>query len=353
MNNFNMGLSPDDKIRELARQKANRAAALENLRLNQLKATEQNNMAAILESQDAEAMASIDRKDKLNSIAEKKRCESIKRDAFTLESRLVKEGMEICFETALFSMVYNALPYPEDVKESLDVSEMLGLVFNVYESVRKTCKESNKSCVNKDSKLVENIKDICEACAKKAAKRITKKALDENQELTKINFELNEEEADELVDNIGDLGIDQIEDLVKQKVVKVVEDEQKANEQKAKTIDEINSAIDQAKEKEPAGDAGVQESAEVRLLNRKLNNITSSFGNTIFESLFMTSIHDIEQTAVSESIEANPQDITDAAFLESVVRYTTIETVNTLGMIDFKRGNVAKDLNRSILKSLR
>lgn len=350
MNNFNMGISPDDRIGELARQKANRAAALESLRMSRVTSTERTKMSALLESQDAEANASIDRKDKLNSIAEKKRCESAKRESLMLESKLVKEGTEICFETAIFSMTYNALPYPDDVKESLDVLEMSELVFAMYESVLKTCKEANKGCKGKDSKLVENIKLACEATAKKAAKRLTK-CTEEDPMMKKIDFTLTDEEADELDINIKDLGVEQIEELIKQKVVKVVEDEQKAGEQKAKTLDEINSAIDQAKE--PAGDAGLTESAEVRLLNRKLKTIESSFGNTIFESLFMSSLNSIGHSAVIEGIEASEVDKGDVAFLESVIKYTTLETINTLGLIDFKRDNVAREINRSILKDIK
>lgn len=80
------------------------------------------------------------------------------------------------------------------------------------------------------SPLLKNMMDICEATTKRVNERLYKLA-EKEQNVDLLNFELDADEKERLDYEKRDLGIEEISNIVKEKVLKVVKDE-KAREQK-------------------------------------------------------------------------------------------------------------------------
>lgn len=219
------------------------------------KATRQNNLSALMESAKNDALTDSMNK-KLNvveeaTVTENNRSVTLENMAskntamkranglITLENRLVQEGINMLWKKVLFENVYAATWIDEPVKESL--------MKPMYETFESTLGFVKTVCPNaittKPTKLLECINGIVTESAKKAAKRITKEAVDDpNSDPDKINFSLNDTEEDDFDKDLSDLGIDDIEKKVKEKVLTVIQDEKQAGKKKAETMKELDEA---------------------------------------------------------------------------------------------------------------
>lgn len=219
------------------------------------KATRQNNLSALMESAKNDALTDSMNK-KLNVVEEAIVTENNRSVALenmaskntamkranglvTLENRLVQEGINMLWKKVLFENVYAATWIDEPVKESL--------MKPMYETFESTLGFVKTVCPNaittKPTKLLECINGIVTEAAKKAAKRITKEAVDDpNSDPDKINFSLNDTEEDDFDKDLSDLGTDDIEKKVKEKVLTVIQDEKQAGKKKAETMKELDEA---------------------------------------------------------------------------------------------------------------
>ena len=86
------------------------------------------------------------------------------------------------------------------------------------------------------SPLLKNMMDVCESTTKRVNERLYKLA-EKDQNVDLLNFDLDAHEKEQLDYDKSDLGIDEISNIVKEKVLKVVRDE-KAREQKHEELKE-------------------------------------------------------------------------------------------------------------------
>ena len=266
-----------------------------------------------------------------------------------LESNLYKKGYDKCYETAIFKIVYESFWADDFVKEST-VHDMLDTYRNTIGILEKCGISKSK----KDTKLVENIKESCGETAKKASKRIVNEIANDASldEIESIDFTLNDDEATELDDNLASLGMDEITELIKKKVVNVINDEQEASAKKAEMFkdiddnaqelaDELNGADNEDETEDiedDTEDEGTTESVIVqRTKTAKLNKLT---GTSLFECINMHSIKDVDNHIVTEGISVTNDEVMDAAFMESVLTYTILETLQTLKLYEFNNSTV-------------
>lgn len=78
---------------------------------------------------------------------------------------------------------------------------------------------------------------------------------------------------------------------------------------------------------------------EQRILDKKLRAFNNSIGCTIFESMLMVARTTVERDAVLENVQMTPSQLGDAMLIEAITRYTVLETLNTLQIVNMSYGD--------------
>ena len=73
---------------------------------------------------------------------------------------------------------------------------------------------------------------------------------------------------------------------------------------------------------------------EQRVAEKNLRTLNNSIGSSVFESIMMASRVDVSNDAVTENVQLGPKMLGDATLMEAITRYTVLETLNTLGIIN-------------------
>lgn len=128
-------------------------------------------------------------------------------------------------------------------------------------------KEQTKTSNNE---LIKRMIAVCEDTAKKVADRNLK----ECDSADEFKFELNDEEKDDFDYNKDSINIDAIANKIKDKIIKVVSDEKKANTKKTEIMDEIKDKLDE----DEVDDEAATEAMEF-VFNQKIET------TTLFEAL--------------------------------------------------------------------
>lgn len=328
----------------------NRAAILESAKLDE----ESKETKKMLDKQDAEDEKKAATESALSNIRTR-RSEQIKNlSKVKIQKELLESAVNETYNQVLFEIVYESFWQDDEVKENSDILAM-------YETFNDVKNMVNEMYELQDTQMLQNIRNaVTEAC-KKATERIINE-LDESDDLPldskTINFSLNDSEDAELEDNLSELGKDEIADLVKAKVLTVIQDEQRAAQQKAEIFQEMDEKMAELKAEkddtatpEGEGDTGEETTPtdtegatkeSVSIAERNMNNrLKKSVNSTLFEALMMNSNKTLRETAVSEGLNVNEDSFATAVFTDSVYRYTILETLNTLGMYKFNQTNIA------------
>ena len=85
---------------------------------------------------------------------------------------------------------------------------------------------------------------------------------------------------------------------------------------------------------------------EQRVAEKNLRTLNNSIGSSVFESIMMASRVDVSNDAVTENVQLEPRMLGDATLIEAITRYTVLETLNTLGII-----NMSTDVAISLRKA--
>jgi len=272
--------------------------------------------------------------------------EAVNKKLGLLEKRLVKEGYEELYTMTVFEMTYNAYWLEDSMKEAATES-----LYNAFTEVLETLDKLGIEKVStlNESKFIKNVKDKLKDTADKAAKRIAKESKDcfytKPEEVDEIDFSLSDVEDEELTNDLSDLGKEEIEDLVKQKVLKVVNDEQQANKEMKAMLDDIDRSVKDAEaEMETEDDMGeegeevpAKESFELRVAKARRAKFNKNHASTLFESIMMHTLNNMNNAIVTEGIDASQMDKMSATFNTALYTYTVLETLNTLGMYKFDR----------------
>lgn len=128
-------------------------------------------------------------------------------------------------------------------------------------------KEQTKTSNNE---LIKRMIAVCEDTAKKVADRNLK----ECDSADEFKFELNDEEKDDFDYNKDSINIDAIANKIKDKIIKVVSDEKKANTKKTEIMDEIKDKLNE----DEVEDEAATEAMEF-VFNQKIET------TTLFEAL--------------------------------------------------------------------
>lgn len=190
-----------------------------------------------------------------------------------LKEDLIKDIMrEICVE----SLVIDEEPVMENLKNIFELVDEQVESIGGFEGVKKTGIKLNNPVLNE---MVE----ICESMAKEVADRVLKEDLD--------CFKMNDCEVEKFDYNKKQMGVDTIVDIVKDKVFKVVKDEQKASQEKEEMMNEIKDKLEDVEA--PVEEAmefifGQDKVEEVSLfssmMRKDYKTILESSTATIFES---------------------------------------------------------------------
>lgn len=308
-----------------------------------------------------EELDNIDEKDKNHSgtnlevekMKERHVKECFNRSLGTLNSRLEREGFDETLNQVIFEMVYNACWIDDAVKEG-----MIGHMYDTYNTVIEHLDTILKPvAAYKDSLFIKNAKEcIMEAC-KRSAGKITEDTASTAltiDDINQVHFFMNDEDADMLDDDLSDLGKEEIEDMVKQKVLTVIQDEKNAGKQKADMFKEMDDTLrDDGSEDSasPDTETGANESfiRAKRLYQNRI--VTESVGNSLFESIMISTTKSVDDEILIEGLDMGQDSKMNTAFLESIIVYTVLETVNTLKLYDFTTTNV-RQLSKSFINKV-
>lgn len=332
---------------------------------------------SILESIKADAKAADEKKklDEVDKIEEEKkvtesainnltnrRTESRKNQSLVaLENRLLKKGFETTYNSVLFEMAYKGMWIDDNAMTTDNIHSM----FETFMDIKNDLDKTFPNPVN-ESVLITNLKNDVMSVVKKAVNRIVTEAKDcksasSCEDLDSIDFNLNKEEDDELTD-LTKLTSDQIGELVKNKVLAVVQDEEKSGKAKADMFEEMDKAIkdassDTPEDNESSDDTSTENNSDEseptvkesftasanRAIRNRFNRGTRS---TLFESIMMFNNKNLHDQAVSEGVSATRENIANATLLSSIVHYTILETFNTLKLYDLSNPmNAEKVMN--------
>ena len=335
----------DTALLELVRTK--------NMRKNNIRDLNESAAAQAESAESMKVMEAIDAKDaadkELENEADKRRervaKESLTRAMISLERRLYEAGCKEMFNSTIFEMAYNACWIDEPVKEATIKSmyETFNSVIETLNSVGITVNMESDS-----SPFIKNVREcVCEACAK-ASKRIVEDLCVSDKtadDINSINFNMTNGELDDMSNSLKDLGKEDIEALVKSKVLAVIQDEQRAAKEKDDEIADITAQVNSETNFDDAEKAAANESFNA-LVNRSRNmKAYRKVGSSLFECIMMTSTNNLRNSA-STMESSVPQDvIMGAALQESILVYTIMETFNTLGLCKFDNINVNKLCN--------
>lgn len=280
--------------------------------------------------------------------------EAIHRKLGLLEHRLMTEGKNDIYNMVLFEMTFNSFWLDDPIKEASAPS-----LYDTFMGVLETLDKLDIKRVSpaNESMFIKNTKDKINIITEKACKRIVADAKDtffqKPDEVDAIDFSLNDVEDDELTNDLADLGKEEIEDLVKQKVLQVVNDERIANQEMQAMLDEIDQSIQDAEaeaneenipddREEDTTETPAKESFELRIAKAKRAKFNRSYGSTLFESIMMHNLNQINQGIVAEGIDASQNDKMSATFNSTVYTYTVLEMLNTLDLYTFDRVTAKK-----------
>lgn len=382
------------RMADIARQrKINRRAFIDESKVNQTSESILENVNAIDESKATTSKLDRLRNDKL--IMERRN-----RELGLLESRLTEEGFQKCYDTAIFEMVYNACWVDDDVKEKT-INQML----EAYHNVKETLDKAGIKPVSEaeESVFIKNVKEVVMEAAKKTAKRIAKNAKDSNEDqegIQKIRFEMTGTEADALDTNLSELNHEDLSELVKKKVLTVIQDEQESGKKKSEIFNEIEELskpkeddAEAAKSQEDivsnktnpfqnpsGGETSTPAKESTSLLDAMLEaeniattetveeepkpSVTESktyrdihtaertrrsnryIGTSLFECIMTNALRTVNENITTENVEIlEENDVMDAAFMDTVMTYTVLETFHSLGLYKFDNTTTRKLTN--------
>ena len=155
-------------------------------------------------------------------------------------------------------------------------------------------KEQSKTSNNE---LIKRMIAICENTAKKVADRNLK----ECDSADEFKFELNDEEKDDFDYNKDSINIDAISNKIKDKIIKVVTDEKKANTKKTEIMDEIKDKLDE----DEVEDEAATEAMEF-IFNQKIE--TTTLFEALMRDCYKITLENPEKTFYGSYVKENSEE---------------------------------------------
>ena len=213
-------------------RKTNRKALLENF--NEKKISDERQ--SVLEGTQAEVEEEALKNEHLESIRDRRRKERAVKESSLNRLTLLESAKKITMNKVLFEMVYDAYWLDDDVKRT-SIQETYNEYKNVLALVESVCGDSKTKDDDK-TEFIKNVETVVEEACKKAVNRIVKEQK-ESEEPDK-EFEFTSEEESDLDKKLSELGRDELVELIKKKVLTVVQDERKSGKEKAEMLKELD-----------------------------------------------------------------------------------------------------------------
>lgn len=217
-----------------------------------------------------------------------------------------------------------------------------------------------------NSEFLKEVKNICEETSKSIVKRKIKdcKECDEPEH---IDFDMTDDEKEELDYSKGSIDVDKISELVKDKVLTVIKDEKTREEKNSELIEDIENdlkdnpevtdeaSLNAAFEKIIVEKSPIEESTLFGALLRNAYadyiaenvSIMSADKHNIDEDKEMSANYDIN-TTIDEINEYDDVDVEnkeinmDLILTEAIVQYTLMEMLYTLKFENYSPENIRK-----------
>ena len=148
-----------------------------------------------------------------------------------------------------------------------------------------------------NNELIKRMVTVCENTAKKVADRNLK----ECDSADEFKFELNDEEKDDFDYNKDSINIDAISNKIKDKIIKVVTDEKKANTKKTEIMDEIKDKLDE----DEVEDEAATEAMEF-IFNQKIE--TTTLFEALMRDCYKITLETPEKTFYGSYVKENSEE---------------------------------------------
>jgi len=243
-------MSIDAQIAAIAAKRKSQKAGLESVRLKMM-TNESNGLIATMEAIDDETLDKEKHQKALEAMENRRVSEMNRVGMATLEQRLLAEGRRSLQNKFLFEMCYDA-HWADDVVKRNTVREMYEAFNDVLDTVDDVVPQVKQSM--SASTFLYAVNQVLEATCKKAVARITKESSGEIDP-SKISFDLTPEEEIEMDRKLSELGKDEIVELVRDKVLTVIQDEKDAGKEKDEMFRQLKEECeDEEDDSEPDDD---------------------------------------------------------------------------------------------------
>lgn len=299
---------------------------------------------------------------------------SMEAKRFKIDS-LYEQGLDIIFKHIIFECYIKSL-----VLDQSFINENMSL-FEAYVSDFIDGNGGIKIVENVNTRLAKDIKKICTETVNKVSNRKLVEAANDAITANDITFDLNEEENKDLANDIDNLSVDQIAELVKDKVVQVVMDEKKTAAKKEEAIkaaeedivnnDRIQSEDDLDKEKDSQNQIEAENpTQEFTLFGAMMQRAYKQLLETAEVVPDVTNMNDYdanddeakvidfsdedEDRKLNKSFkdEDKTDTLADKALAETISQYTMLEVMNTMNLMPLTRQQI-KDMAIDIAYDLK
>lgn len=351
-------------------------ATLANNRLREMKIAEEN--ARIQDRID-----NIENEHDKKSIAEKIVRKSVMEAQLPIKINDISvQGKNFLFKEILFELFNKSLVVDDYFLE--ENSTAIKFVTDKYIDDNGGFKLLENAIRTTDSNLLKKIKSICESTANKVCDKKIKE-FHECGDSDCLKFKLEADDKEEFDYCKGELNIDKISELVKDKVLTVIQDEKNREEEEHKIIEEIEEDLT---ENEDVKDDETLDEAFNRIIIGKTPVREATLFNALFRSSYKEALtenvaiqstdhkkveddrdfsetydtnatiknimkdnledgeHDIEEDEINTNLtleSALPSEINmDMILVEAITKYTLMEMLYTLKLENYSRENIAK-----------
>ena len=301
-----------------AQRVANQRALLENFKAEQ---TETQNQA-LLESVQAQTEENSKNEATLDSMKKKGAIRRAVKEATVGRLSLLENAKAITMNKVLFEMVYDAYWLDDNVKRT-SVQETYNAYKDTMAVIESVCGGAKTSDDNK-SKFIKAVEAVVEEVCQKATDRILQEAKETGN--PDIQFNFTTEEESELDQKLSELGKDEIVELVRSKVLTVVQDEKRAGKEKAELMKELETA--DAEEENPED----MKNMKVKLIGKSLESTSVITENTAITDDMDIDV-EVEEISNTSLMKYVSDKVADKESVEKCLVESGAETMETESII--------------------
>jgi hypothetical protein len=263
-----------------------------------------------------------------------------------LINQIYQTGREVILKDILFEMFSKSLVLDEEF--IVEQEENLRALVESYVEGKGGYSLLENAYRETKSPFLKSIKTVCESTANKVARRKMNDAQENQLDVSAIKFELNDDEKQELDYEKEKISVDKLSELVKNKVLTVVQDE-KARQAKEEEV--YQDLEDQAQEN-GGDDESVAESVK-RSIIREMPVEESTLFNSLFRHSYKEMLESVASSVSADSIDDdddNPDDYNINATEKDVMASAAeFQEDSTLKGESAKHGSVQSDIDMDLI----